>query len=186
MVWGLVSLSALTKGSVWNANTLQMDTQTTVPCAQAEDSGLLGPLQSPNWVKVCLVATVRFLPVSLEREVEKCLGLCMSDMVLCLGSTYDSLSGWETEIHRACSWDVKRPRKKLPPPPPPPPGWVIDEAARGCASHLARLPVAQMAKTPFRAIKFSGRPFRKLAKAFSYTEVMLCVCISVRGGLVRR
>ena len=35
-----------------------MDTQTTVPCAQSEDSDLLGPLQSPNWVKVCLVSTV--------------------------------------------------------------------------------------------------------------------------------
>ena len=38
-----------------------MGTQTTVPCVQAEDSGLLGPLQSPNWVKVCLVSTVFFL-----------------------------------------------------------------------------------------------------------------------------
>ena len=65
MVWGLVSLSALTKGSVWNANPLQMGTQTTVPCAQAEDSGLLGPLQSPNWVKVCLISTIVFLPVSI-------------------------------------------------------------------------------------------------------------------------
>ena len=25
---------------------------TTMPCAQAEDSGLLGPLQAPDWVKV--------------------------------------------------------------------------------------------------------------------------------------
>ena len=29
-----------------------------MPRAQADDSGLLGPLQSPNWVKVCLVSTV--------------------------------------------------------------------------------------------------------------------------------
>ena len=63
--FGLVSLSTLTKGSVWNANPLQMGTQTTMPCAQAEDSGLLGPLQSPNWVKVCLISTVVFLPVSI-------------------------------------------------------------------------------------------------------------------------
>ena len=35
-----------------------MGTQTTVPCAQAEDSGLLGQLQSPKWVKVCLVSKV--------------------------------------------------------------------------------------------------------------------------------
>ena len=30
----------------------------------AEDSGLLGPLKSPNWVKVCLVSTVTFLSES--------------------------------------------------------------------------------------------------------------------------
>ena len=51
-----------------------MGTQTTVPCAQEEDSGLLGQLQPPNWVKVCLVSTVFFLPVSTEPGVEKCLG----------------------------------------------------------------------------------------------------------------
>ena len=50
-----------------------MGSQTTVPFAQAEDSGLLGPLQSPNWVKVCL------LP-----RVEKFLGLSVGDRVLCL------------------------------------------------------------------------------------------------------
>ena len=49
---------------------LQMGTQTTVPGAQVEDSGLLGPLQSPNWVKMCLVF---FIPVSIEPGVEKCL-----------------------------------------------------------------------------------------------------------------
>ena len=63
-----------------------MGTQTTVPCAQAEDSGLLGPLQSPNWVKVCLVSTGFFLPVSIVRRVEKCLGLSVGDRVLCLRS----------------------------------------------------------------------------------------------------
>ena len=57
-----------------------MGTQTTVPCAQAEDSGLLGLLQSPNWVKVCLV-TIFFLPVSIELR-EKCLGLSVGDRVL--------------------------------------------------------------------------------------------------------
>ena len=51
-----------------------MGTQTTVPCVQAEDSGLLGPLQSPNWVKVCLVSTVSVLSVSIVLGVEKCLG----------------------------------------------------------------------------------------------------------------
>ena len=69
VVWDLVSLSALTQGSVWNASPLQMGTQTTMPCAQAEDSGLLGPLQSPNWVKVCLISTVLFLPVSIILRV---------------------------------------------------------------------------------------------------------------------
>ena len=47
VVWGLVSLSALTQGRVWNANPLQMGSQTTVPCAQAEDSGLQGPGSNP-------------------------------------------------------------------------------------------------------------------------------------------
>ena len=47
-----------------------MGTQTTMPCAQAEDSGLLGPLQAPNWVKVCLISTVVFLPVSIVPRVE--------------------------------------------------------------------------------------------------------------------
>ena len=49
-----------------------------------EDSGLLGPLQSPNWAKVCLVSTVFFLPVSIDSGVEKCLGLSVGDSVLCL------------------------------------------------------------------------------------------------------
>ena len=86
VVWDLVSLSALTQGSVWNPNPLQMNTQTTVLCVQAEDSGLLGPVQSPNWVKACLVSTVFFLPVSIELGVEKCLGLSVDDRVLCLQS----------------------------------------------------------------------------------------------------
>ena len=81
VVWGLVSLSALTQGSVWNANPLQMGSHTKVPCAQAEDSGLLGPLQSPNWVKLCLVSTVFFTPVSIVLRVEKCLGLSVGDRV---------------------------------------------------------------------------------------------------------
>ena len=63
-----------------------MGTQTTVPCAQAKDSGLLGRLQSPKWVKVCLVSTVFFLPVSIELRVEKCIGLSVGDRVLCLRS----------------------------------------------------------------------------------------------------
>ena len=81
MVRGLVSLSALTKG---NANPLQMGTQTTMPCAQAEDSVPLGPLQSPNWVMVYLLSTVVFLPVSIVPRVEKCLGLPVGDRILCL------------------------------------------------------------------------------------------------------
>ena len=81
VVWGLVSLSALTQGSVWNASPLQMGTQTTVPCAQAEDRSLLGPLQSPNWVKVCLVSTVFFLPVSVVPRVQKCLSLSVQGCV---------------------------------------------------------------------------------------------------------
>ena len=84
VVWGLVSLSILTHRSVWNASPLQMGTQTTVPCAQVEDSGLLSLLQSPNWVEVCLVSTVFFLPVSIEPGVEKCLGLSVGDGVLSL------------------------------------------------------------------------------------------------------
>ena len=50
-----------------------------MPCAQAETSGLLGPLQSPNWVKVYMVSTVFFLPVSILPGVEKCLGLSIGD-----------------------------------------------------------------------------------------------------------
>ena len=46
--------------------------------------GLLGPLQSPDWAKVCLVSTIFFLPVSIEPGVEKCLGLSVGDRVLCL------------------------------------------------------------------------------------------------------
>ena len=52
-----------------------------MPCAQAEDSGLLGPLQSPDWVKVCLVSTVFFLSVSVVPRVGKCLGLSVGDRV---------------------------------------------------------------------------------------------------------
>ena len=48
----------------------------------AEDSGLLGPLQSPNWVKECLVSTVFFFPVSIKIRVEKCLGLSVCDRIL--------------------------------------------------------------------------------------------------------
>ena len=55
-----------------------------MPCAQAEDSGLLGQLQSPNLVKVSLVSTVFFLPVSIEPRAEKCLGLSVGNRVLCL------------------------------------------------------------------------------------------------------
>ena len=54
-------------------------------CA-GEDSGLLGLLQSPNWVKVCLISTVIFLPVSIVPRVEKCLGLSVGDRILCLRS----------------------------------------------------------------------------------------------------
>ena len=57
-----------------------------MPCAQAEDSGLVSPLQSPNWVKVCLISTVVFLPVSIVPRVEKCLGLFVGDRILCLRS----------------------------------------------------------------------------------------------------
>ena len=63
-----------------------MGTQTTMPCAQVEDSGLLGPLQPPDWVKVCLTSTVVFLPVSIVPRVEKCLGLSVGDRILCLRS----------------------------------------------------------------------------------------------------
>ena len=63
-----------------------MGSQTTVPCAQAEDSGLLGPFQSPNWVKVCLVSTIFVLPVSIEPGVEKCLCLSVGGRVLCVRS----------------------------------------------------------------------------------------------------
>ena len=63
-----------------------MGTQTTVRCAQAEDSDLLGPLQSPNWVKVRLVHIFVFLLVSIKPRVEKYLGLSVGDRVLCLRS----------------------------------------------------------------------------------------------------
>ena len=58
----------------------------TVYCVQVEDSGLLGLLQAPKWVKVCLISTVFFLPVSIVPGVEKCLGLSVGDKVLCLWS----------------------------------------------------------------------------------------------------
>ena len=61
-----------------------MGSQTTMPCAEVEDNGLLGPLQSPNWVKVCLVSAVFVLPVSIETIAEKCIGLSVGDRVLCL------------------------------------------------------------------------------------------------------
>ena len=57
-----------------------------MPCAQAEDSGLMGPLQSPNWAKVCLISTVLFLPVFIIPRVEKCLGLSVGDRVLTTGT----------------------------------------------------------------------------------------------------
>ena len=86
MIWGLISLSAFTKGSVGNASPLEMGTQITMPCAQAKDSGLLCPLQSPNCVKVCLISTVVFLPVSIVPRVENCLSLSVGDRILCLRS----------------------------------------------------------------------------------------------------
>ena len=66
-----------------------MGSQITVPCAQVEDSGLLGPFQSPNWVKVCLVSTVFFLPVSIVPRVEKCLGFPIGDRVTLDLITFD-------------------------------------------------------------------------------------------------
>ena len=66
-----------------NANPLPRGTQTTVSCAQAEDCSLLGQLQSPNWVKVCLVSTVFFLPVSIVPKVEKCHGLSVTGFCVC-------------------------------------------------------------------------------------------------------
>ena len=43
MVWGLVSLPALTQGRVRNADPFQTGIETTVSCEQAESNGLLGP-----------------------------------------------------------------------------------------------------------------------------------------------
>ena len=61
-----------------------MGSQTTVPCAQVEDSGLLGPLQSPNLVKVCMVSAIFVLPNFIEPGVGKFLGLSVGDRVMCL------------------------------------------------------------------------------------------------------
>ena len=61
-----------------------------MPRAHEEDSGLLGPLQSPNWVKVCLVFTDFFLPVSIKPGEEKCLGLSVVDRILCLRVYYST------------------------------------------------------------------------------------------------
>ena len=58
-------------------------------CVQAEDGDLLGPLQPPNWAKVCLVSTAFFLPVPVVPKVEKCLGLSVGDRVLCLRPGFD-------------------------------------------------------------------------------------------------
>ena len=60
-----------------------------MPHVQAEDSGLLGPLQSPNWLRVCLISMVFFLPASIELGVEKCLGLSVGDRVVCLHGTFN-------------------------------------------------------------------------------------------------
>ena len=76
MVWGLVSLSTLTQGNVWNANPLQMGTQTTVSCAQAEDSGLLSTHSSLQigsrhiaikYVSfLLLLSTIKYLSISYQ------------------------------------------------------------------------------------------------------------------------
>ena len=57
-----------------------------IPCEQVEDIGLLGPLQSVDWVSECPVSTVVFLPIFIEPRVEKCLGLFVGVRVLCLQS----------------------------------------------------------------------------------------------------
>ena len=62
-----------------------------------EDSGLLGPLQSPNWVKVCLVSTLIFLLVSIEPGVEKCLSLSVGDRVLCREASWP-LCRWQGSV----------------------------------------------------------------------------------------
>ena len=62
----MVSLSAFTQGRVRNADPLQTGTQTTALCEQEENNGLLGLLQSLNWVKVWLKTIIAFLPVSFE------------------------------------------------------------------------------------------------------------------------
>ena len=67
----LVGLPALKQGRARKADFSQMGIQTTVPGVQAKHNGLLGPPQSPNWVRVCLVATAVFLPVSLELTGDK-------------------------------------------------------------------------------------------------------------------
>ena len=92
VVWGLVSLSALTHESVWNANPLQIGIQTTRPCAQTEDSGLLSLLHSPNWAKVCQVSSIICvqpdqhwyyfegnLGWTAERQGRVCMGLSKCD-----------------------------------------------------------------------------------------------------------
>ena len=80
-----------------------MGTHTTVTCAPAEDSGLLSPLQSLNWVKVSLISTVVFLPVSIEPWVEMCFDLSAGDRILCLrGPAADFCKGSTREDEGGC------------------------------------------------------------------------------------
>ena len=52
------------------------------------------PSQSPNWVKVCLVSTVFFLPISIELGVENCLSLSVGDNAEHLSPCRDFSSCW--------------------------------------------------------------------------------------------
>ena len=87
---------------------LQMGTLTTVPCAHAEDSGLLGSLQSPNWIKVCMVSTVFFLPVSIEPRVEKCPGPSVGDRSLSTNIRLLTISPPNVTLHHEMSRNVPR------------------------------------------------------------------------------
>ena len=83
VVWGLISCPHSHREESEVPVFFQMGTQTTVPHVQGENGGLLDPLQSLNWVKVCLVSSIGFLPVSFEPWVKKCLSLSVGDRVLC-------------------------------------------------------------------------------------------------------
>ncbi|XP_076455092.1 uncharacterized protein LOC143289814 isoform X1 [Babylonia areolata] len=66
MGWGLFSLAAITYGCGCHSNPLQVCSEAAVSCAKAIDGSLVSPLQCPDGILVCLVASVQSDPASSE------------------------------------------------------------------------------------------------------------------------